>query len=85
MPTPLPYILDAETVGNILLVGEGVDAPSFQVENRILAILPQGGGYAEYVTAMAQFCVPLPPHIDAASFSVCSLNTTLQPKSVVIF
>jgi NADPH:quinone reductase len=66
MPTPLPYVLGAEAVGEIVSVGEGVDAPPFQVGNRVLAILPQGGGYSEYVTAMAQFCVPLPPHIDAA-------------------
>ncbi len=66
MPTSLPYVLGAEAVGEIIAVGEGVDAPPFQVGNRVLAILPQGGGYSEYVLAAVQFCVPLPPSLDAA-------------------
>jgi NADPH:quinone reductase len=66
MPTPLPFVLGAEAVGEIVAVGEGVDAPPFQVGNRVLAILPHGGGYSEYVAAIAQYCVPLPPHLDAA-------------------
>lgn len=67
MPTPLPYVLGAEAVGEIVAVGEGVDASPFQSGNRVLAILPNGGGYSAYVVASAQFCVPLPPQIDAAA------------------
>jgi NADPH:quinone reductase len=66
MPTPLPYVLGSEAVGKIVATGEGVDAPPFQVGSRVLAILPNGGGYAEYVVAIAQYCVPLPPHIDSS-------------------
>jgi NADPH:quinone reductase len=65
MPTPLPYVLGAEAVGQVVGHGAGVaDAPPFQSGARVLAILPHGGGYAEYVTCPAQFCVPLPGHLD---------------------
>lgn len=63
-PTPLPYVLGSEAVGKIVAVGEGVPVP-FQIGGSVLAILPFGGGYAEYVAAIAQYCVPLPPSIDA--------------------
>lgn len=63
-PTPLPYILGSEAVGQIVSVGEGVAEPYVNGAT-VLAILPFGGGYSEYVTAIAQYCVPLPPNIDA--------------------
>ncbi len=63
-PTPLPYILGSEAVGKIISVGEGVTEP-YHIGATVLAILPFGGGYAEYVSAIAQYCVPLPPNIDA--------------------
>ncbi len=65
-PTPLPYVLGSESVGKIVAVGEGVEQP-YSIGTRVLAILPFGGGYAEYVAAIAQYCVPLPPTIDTAS------------------
>lgn len=65
MPTPLPYVLGAEAVGEIVKIGDGAPSPPFQLGSRVLAILPFGGGYAEYVTANAQYCVSLPPQIDA--------------------
>ncbi|MEM8533602.1 MAG: quinone oxidoreductase [Chloroflexota bacterium] len=66
MPTPLPYILGSEAVGTIIAIGEGVDVQSFQNGQRVLAILPSGGGYAEHVVAAAQYCVPLPAHVNPA-------------------
>lgn len=63
-PTPLPYVLGSEAVGQIISVGEGVTEP-YTIGATVLAILPFGGGYAEYVLAIAQYCVPLPPNIDA--------------------
>jgi len=63
MPTPLPFVPGTEAVGIIEEVGEGVEAP-YSKGTRVLAILPQGGGYATYVRAIAQYCVPLPPNID---------------------
>lgn len=65
-PTPLPYVLGAEAVGVIEALGEGVEAP-YSTGTRVLAILPFGGGYGEYVRANAQFCIPLPPSIDDAA------------------
>ena len=65
-PTPLPYVLGSEAVGKIVVVGEGVAAP-YVVGTTVLAILPSGGGYSEYVVTPAQYCVPLPPNIDAHS------------------
>ena len=32
MPTPLPYVLGAEAVGEVVSLGEGVDAPPFHLE-----------------------------------------------------
>ncbi|HMO41535.1 MAG TPA: zinc-binding dehydrogenase [Saprospiraceae bacterium] len=63
-PTPLPYVLGSEAVGQIISIGEGVTEP-FAIGATVLAMLPFGGGYAEYVLAIAQYCVPLPPNIDA--------------------
>jgi len=63
MPTPLPYILGAEAVGNIVELGEGVGEP-FAKGAQVLAILPAGGAYSQYVLAQAEYCVPLPPQID---------------------
>jgi len=63
-PTPLPYVLGSEAVGEIVDVGEGVNNP-YTTGTRVLAILPAGGGYSEYVTAIAQYCVPLPPNISS--------------------
>jgi NADPH2:quinone reductase len=64
-PTPLPCVPGAEVVGEIVAVGEGVDRP-FEIGVRVLAILPVGGGYAEVVKVMAQYCIPLPPSIDSS-------------------
>lgn len=60
--SPLPYVPGAEAVGIIESVGDGVQAP-FEVGTRVLAILPFGGGYAEYAIGIAQYCVPLPEPI----------------------
>lgn len=65
-PTPLPYVLGSEAFGQIVSVGEGVTEP-YLIGATVLAILPFGGGYSEYVSAIAQYCVPLPPNIDAKS------------------
>jgi NADPH2:quinone reductase len=95
MPTPLPFVLGTEAVGKIVSVGEGVTAP-FQEGTSVLAILPMGGGYAEYVSATAQYCVPLPPHIKAdvataifvqgstAQLMVSEVAKDLQGKNVLI-
>jgi NADPH:quinone reductase len=63
MPTPLPYRPGVEAVGEIVRIGSGVTAP-LQKGMIVLGILPHGGAYAEFVTAPAQYCVPLPPGMD---------------------
>lgn len=93
--TPLPYVLGSEAVGKIVGVGEGVGAP-YLVGATVLAILPFGGGYAEYVAAIAQYCVPLPLAIDAkaataifvqgstAQLMISQLAQALTGKTVLI-
>lgn len=66
MPTPLPYTLGSEAVGEIVSMGSAVEG-DFQLGQRVLAILPAGGGYAEYLVASPQYCIPLPPQIEAAA------------------
>lgn len=61
--TPLPFVLGTEAVGEIVAVGEDVTIP-YVVGTTVLAILPSASGYSEYVTAIAQYCVPLPPEMD---------------------
>lgn len=61
--TPLPFVLGTEAVGEIVSVGEGVTIP-YVVGTTVLAILTHAYGYSEYVTAIAQYCVPLPPEMD---------------------
>lgn len=77
-PTPLPYVPGAEAVGVIEAVGAGV-ADNLRPGTRVLAIMPFGGGYGEYVRALAQFCVPLPPSIsDAAATGIFVQGSTAQ-------
>jgi NADPH2:quinone reductase len=65
MPTPLPYFPGVEAVGEIVALGGGVGVP-YRPGMMVLAILPHGGGYAEFVVAPAQYCVPLPEGMDPA-------------------
>jgi NADPH2:quinone reductase len=78
MPTPVPFVLGAEVVGLITETGQGVPA-SFKAGTRVLAIMPQGGGYSNFVNAPVQFCVPLPPGInDASAAAIFVQGTTAQ-------
>jgi NADPH:quinone reductase len=93
--TPLPYVLGSEAVGIIVSVGEGVNEP-FVMGARILAILPFGGGYSEYVAAIAQYSLSLPPTMDAskataifvqgstAQLMISQLAGNLEGKSVLV-
>lgn len=77
-PTPLPYVLGSEAVGQIVALGEGVAEP-FAEGITVLAILPFGGGYSEYLIARAEFCVPLPPGIEAdAATAIFVQGSTAQ-------
>jgi NADPH2:quinone reductase len=83
-PTSLPYTLGHEAVGTIEAVGVGVTEP-FVKGLRVLAILPGSGGYAEYVTGPAQYCVPLPPQVDAkAATAIFVQGTTARLLTSVV-
>ncbi len=94
-PTPLPYVIGTEAAGEVVALGEGVGAP-YAVGTSVLAILPAGGGYAEYVLAKAAYCVPLPPHVNTktatgifvqgstAQLMISRVAGALQGKTVLI-
>ena len=65
MPTPLPYVLGVEAVGTIEAFGESEGEQQLTIGDRVLAILPYGGGYSEHVCANAQYCIPLPPSMNS--------------------
>lgn len=65
MPTNLPFVLGTEAVGEMVETDENVDAEVFQANKNVLAILPGGGGYAEFVCADARYCIPIPDSISA--------------------
>ena len=75
MPTPLPYVLGSEAVGEVVKRGKEVANP-YPIGSKVLAILPAGGGYAEYVTADAQYCIPLPPPVDDRSATAIFVQGT---------
>lgn len=93
--TPLPFVLGTEAVGEIVSVGEGVTAP-YVVGTTVLAILPQASGYSEYVCAIAQYCVPLPPEMDTekataifvqgttAQLMISQVAMNLKDKTVLV-
>ncbi len=60
-PTP-PYVPGLEVAGEIEAVGEGVDR---EPGERVVA-MTNGGGYAEYATADARSCFPVPESMSAA-------------------
>lgn len=52
-----------EIAGTVAALGDGVDAPA--IGSRVCALV-SGGGYAEYCTAPAPLCLPVPAGFDAA-------------------
>jgi NADPH2:quinone reductase len=91
--SPLPYILGMEAAGTIAAVGPGVDhlAPGTPV----LAILGDGGAYAQYALASADGVVVLPPGVGAGestalvvqgltAYLVLTQTAPLQPGQTVL-
>jgi NADPH2:quinone reductase len=58
----LPQIPGLEVAGTIAAVGDGVREVT--VGERVLALTPRGGGYAEYATAPASRLLPVPDELD---------------------
>ena len=52
-----------EISGTVAALGDGVDSPA--IGTRVCALVT-GGGYAEYCTAAAPLCLPVPAGLDAA-------------------
>ena len=52
-----------EIAGTVVGLGDGVDTPA--IGSRVCALVT-GGGYAEYCTAAAPLCLPMPAGLDAA-------------------
>ena len=52
-----------EIAGTVVALGDGVDTPALGA--RVCALVT-GGGYAEYCTAAAPLCLPVPAGFDAA-------------------
>ena len=56
-PADASPIIGLEVAGEIVDLGEGVTA--WQIGDKVCALTP-GGGYAEYCTTPAAFCLPIP-------------------------
>lgn len=57
MPPGTPTIMGLEVAGEVVAVGVGVER--WQIGDRVCALVA-GGGYAEYCTAPAGQCLPIP-------------------------
>lgn len=62
MPPGTPSIMGLEVAGEVVALGEG--AGRWQVGDRVCALVA-GGGYAEYCTAPAGQCLPIPDALSA--------------------
>lgn len=63
-PPDASPIIGLEVAGRVAAVGDGVI--DWQVGDAVCALTP-GGGYAEYCTTPAGFCLPLPPGLSPAA------------------
>ncbi len=63
-PSPFPYIPGMEAAGPVEAVGKGVT--SVAVGARAIAIVANGGGYAEYAVAASDQVIPLPTGLEPA-------------------
>jgi NADPH2:quinone reductase len=71
-PDASPF-MGLEVSGTIVAVGDGV--PSQRIGEEVCALTP-GGGYAEFVTAPAGHCMPIPAGLDLRS-AACLPETFL--------
>jgi NADPH2:quinone reductase len=81
-PSPLPFILGAEILGEIVELGEGVR--DWQIGQEVVA-LAHGGGYAEYAAVAAADLFPVPPGVDrtaALALFVQGLSAAIILKQV---
>ena len=62
MKPELPYTLGFEVAGTVEAVGEGVEGS--HLGRRVMAMMLQGGGYAEYAVADATHIIPVPDDLE---------------------
>ncbi len=74
-PVSYPHVMGREVSGKVLALGAEVEA--FAIGERVIAILPDSGGYAERCTAPAELVTRLPTAIPldvGAAFQVQALT-----------
>jgi prostaglandin reductase 3 len=73
MPTPPPYDMGGESVGEVVAVGDSIE--NFKVGDAILAL---AGGYRDYFTVKASRAIPIPKASpEAVSLAVSGLTALL--------
>ncbi|MEO1643800.1 MAG: zinc-binding dehydrogenase [Chloroflexota bacterium] len=73
-PTPPPFDLGAESVGEVVAVGDGVE--NLSVGDHVLSI--GDGGFREYFTTKARRAIPVPQsHPEVVSLGVSGLTASI--------
>jgi NADPH:quinone reductase len=62
-PVSLPYLPGFEVAGIVTELGKGVE--NISVGDRVVAMLPNGGGYAQYAVTASYLAAVIPPTISA--------------------
>lgn len=62
-PVSLPYLPGFEVAGIVTELGKGVE--NISVGDRVVAMLPNGGGYAQYAVTASYLAAVIPPPISA--------------------
>jgi NADPH2:quinone reductase len=63
VPTSLPYLPGYEVAGIVTELGKGVE--NISLGDRVVAMLPGGGGYAQYAVTPSYLAAVIPPTISA--------------------
>lgn len=76
-PVSLPYLPGFEVAGVVTELGKGVENVS--VGDRVVALLPDGGGYAQYAVTASYLAAVLPPNIS------CQESLALQVQGLTAY
>lgn len=81
IPTPLPYLPGYEVAGIVTELGKGVQ--NISLGDRVVAMLPGSGGYAQYVVTPSYLAAVIPPTIstqESLALQVQGLTAYLMLK-----